>query len=93
VRLLAKLVGWRGEIATLPRASLPPHLRDAYHYSQDLAYDTSRIRSELGYKETVSVEEGLRRTIAWLREHPPSIDAAQYDYDAEDAAMAAVKTA
>jgi nucleoside-diphosphate-sugar epimerase len=93
VRLLAKPLGWTGEIVTLPRASLPLQLRDVYRYSHDLAYDTSRIRSELGYKETVSVDVGLRRTIAWLREQPPSIDAAQYDYAAEDAAMAAAKTA
>jgi nucleoside-diphosphate-sugar epimerase len=88
VRTLAKLVGWPGEIVALPRASLPPHLRDAYQYTQDLAYDTSRIRNELGYKEMVSVDEGLRRTIAALRENPPAIDPAQYDYAAEDAALA-----
>jgi nucleoside-diphosphate-sugar epimerase len=93
VRLLAKLVGWAGEVVSLPRASLPPHLRDTYNYSQDLAYDTSRIRSELGYKETVSVNEGLRRTIADLRAHPPALDAAQFDYAAEDAALGAAKTA
>jgi nucleoside-diphosphate-sugar epimerase len=93
VRLLAELTGWRGEIVTLPGASLPPHLRDAYHYSHDLAYDTSRIRSELDYKETVSVDEGLRRTIAWLRANPPAFDTTQHDYAAEDAALGAAKTA
>ncbi len=87
VQMLAELMGWAGEIVTLPRGSLPFHIRDAYHYSQDLAYDTSRIRSELGYREIVSVDEGLRRTVAWLREHPPLIDVAQYDYAAEDVAM------
>jgi len=92
VRLLAHLAGWMGEIVTLPRTSLPPHLRDAYHYSQDLAYDTSRVRCELDYSEIISVDEGLRRTIAWLREHPPSVDAAQYDYPAEDAVLAATRT-
>ncbi len=93
VRMLGDLLGWAGKIVTLPRASLPLHLRDAYHYSQDLAYDTNRIRSELGYRKIVSVDEGLLRTIAWLREHPPSIDAAQYDYAAEDAAMSTARTA
>jgi nucleoside-diphosphate-sugar epimerase len=92
VRSLAKLTGWMGKIVTLSRASLPPHLRDAYDYSQDLAYDTSRIRSELGYGELVSVDEGLRRTVAWLRAHPPELDAAQYDYAAEDAALALAGT-
>jgi len=37
------------------RESLPHHLKDAYQYAQDLAYDISRIRNELGYKEIVSV--------------------------------------
>jgi nucleoside-diphosphate-sugar epimerase len=91
-RRLAKLVGWTGEIVTLPRNALPGHLRDAHNYSRDLAYDTSRIRSELGYKETVSVDEGLRRTIAGLRAHPPAFDAAQYDYAAEDEALKGAKT-
>jgi nucleoside-diphosphate-sugar epimerase len=93
LRRLAKLAGWMGEIVALPRNALPEHLRDAYNYSQDLAYGTSRIRSELGYKEVVSVDEGLRRTIAGLRAHPPAFEAAQYDYAAEDEALAAAKTA
>jgi len=88
VRTLAKLVGWPGEIVALPRELLPPHLQDDYHYAQDLAYDTSRIRKELGCEEIISVDEGLRRTIAALRENPPAIDPAQYDYAAEDAALA-----
>jgi len=88
VRMLAKLVGWTGEILALPRALLPAHLRDTYLYAQDLAYDTSRIRNELGYKEIVSVDEGLRRTINAIRENPPAIDPPQYDYAAEDAVLA-----
>jgi nucleoside-diphosphate-sugar epimerase len=92
MRSLAKVVGWTGKIVTLPRASLPAHLRDAHDYSQDLAYDTSRIRRELGYSEVVSVDEGLRRTVAWLRAHPPALDPLQYDYAAEDAALAIAET-
>ena len=88
IRTIANLVGWPGEIVALPRASLPPHLQDAYTYAQDLAYDTSRIRHELGYKEIVSVDEGLHRSIAALRKNPPATDPAQYDYAAEDAALA-----
>jgi nucleoside-diphosphate-sugar epimerase len=93
LRQLAKLARWTGEIITLPRASLPSHLLDAYNYSLDLAYCTSRIRNELGYREVVSVDEGLRRTMAWQREHPPSIDAAQYDYASEDVALTRAKKA
>ena len=92
VRSLAKVVGWTGKVVTLRRASLPPHLRDAHHYSQDLTYDTSRICAELGYSEVFSVGEGLRRTVAWLRAHPPELDVAHYDYAAEDAVLALAGT-
>jgi nucleoside-diphosphate-sugar epimerase len=90
---LAALAGWTGDILTLPRTALPAHLRDVYNYSQDLAYDTDQIRNELGYKETVSVDDGLRRTIADLRAHPPASDPSRYDYAAEDAALHVARTA
>jgi nucleoside-diphosphate-sugar epimerase len=43
---------------------LSPHPHDFSHH---LAIDTSRIRAELGYREIVPREEGLRRTIEWER--------------------------
>src|SRR5580692_3488656 len=92
VRSLAKVVGWTGKLVTLPRTSMPPHLRDINNYSQDLGYDTSRIWSELGCREVVSVDDGLRRTVAWLRAHPPELDVAQYDYEAEDVVLALAGT-
>lgn len=93
VRLLAQMTGWSGHVLKLPRTALPSHLRDTYNYSRDLAYDTSRIRNELGCREAISREEGMRRMIADLRAHPPAFDAAQYDYAAEDAALAIAQNA
>ncbi len=92
VQLLAEITGWNGEIVKLPRSSLPGHLQDSYNYSCDLAYDTSRIRHELGYREQVSLLEGMRRTIASLRAHPPAFSAAEYDYVAEDSYRSVAKT-
>jgi nucleoside-diphosphate-sugar epimerase len=34
------------------------------NFAQDIAYDTSRIRAELGYDEPAPYQEGLRRTLA-----------------------------
>ena len=93
LRLLSSLTGWKGEIIRLPRATLPVHLRDGYNYSCDLAYDTSRIRQDLGYKEIISAEESLRETIADLRAHPPLVDNAQFDYSSEDLALIAARRA
>lgn len=39
-----------------------------------LQSDPARARALLGWEATTSLEEGLRRTIAWLREHPETGD-------------------
>jgi nucleoside-diphosphate-sugar epimerase len=93
VGFMAQITGWTGQIVKLPPASLPAHLQDTYDYSCDLAYDTGRIRRELGYKEQVSREEGLQRTVDDLHAHTPKFDAAQYNYTAEDDALAAIQSA
>jgi nucleoside-diphosphate-sugar epimerase len=71
IKKIGRLAGWRGEVKTVPRVALPEHLREPYDWSHDLAADTNRIRRELGYEETVSPKEALRRTIAWERANPP----------------------
>src|SRR5258708_3957894 len=41
------------------------------------------------YREVVDIDEGIRRTIAWEQSNPPTtIDPQQFNYDAEDAALA-----
>jgi nucleoside-diphosphate-sugar epimerase len=55
---------------------------------QHWSVDTSRIRSELGYREPVDLDDAIARTIAWERANPPSRPLAAIDYAAEDAAIA-----
>ncbi|MBV9615187.1 MAG: NAD-dependent epimerase/dehydratase family protein [Ktedonobacteraceae bacterium] len=89
VRAIADIAGWHGDIVTLPADRVPPHLVPDIDVNQDLLVDTTRIRKELSYREPVDVDEALRRTIAWERAHPPEqVDAKQFDYAAEDAALA-----
>jgi nucleoside-diphosphate-sugar epimerase len=88
VRKIAAATGWQGRMVALPAAKLPPYLVMPLRFEQNLEYDTTRLRRELGYEEPVSEEEALRRTIAWERANPPSqIDPAQFDYGAEDRAL------
>ena len=90
VRAIARSAGWTGEVQVLPGKVLPAFLRADMDARQDLAVDTSRIRSELGYAETVMPQEALARTVAWERANPPAqVDPAQFDYAAEDAAWQA----
>ncbi|KAB2522374.1 NAD(P)-dependent oxidoreductase, partial [Enterobacter hormaechei] len=35
----------------------------------DFTLDISRAENELGYKPIVSLDEGIVRTAAWLRDH------------------------
>ena len=50
-------------LACLPPSSIPADESTQFDLAQDIAYDTSTIRAELGYAEHVSYEEGLRRTL------------------------------
>jgi len=69
VELLGRAVGWSGPIETVPDAELAaaagaaPVARRKACYAPDLVLATDKIRSQLGYMEAVSMEQGLARTI------------------------------
>jgi nucleoside-diphosphate-sugar epimerase len=91
VRRVAQAAGWSGEIVTLPDGRLPPHLKHNDDTSQDWSLDSSRIRRELGYTEPTLPDEAMRRSVAWERANPPKeFYPAEFDYAAEDAALAAM---
>jgi len=82
---------WTARIApvrVLPAARMPAHLRKPLNFEQHLLTDTTRIRRELSYREAVTVDEALRRTVEWERANPPArINPAEFDYAAEDRAL------
>lgn len=89
VRQIGRTAGWLGNVIAVPQGMLPENLIMGVNAAQDIVVDSTRIRTELGYRETVSLEEALRRTVAWEREHPPAeIDPNTFDYIAEDAILA-----
>ena len=91
---IAAATGWKGEFVVLPRESAPLHLRAPGNRAQHLVASSQRIRQELGYREAVPREEGIRRTIIWERAHPPEqVLFGSFDYAAEDAALRARATA
>jgi len=85
---VAAAAGWKGAFVVLPPDEMPPHLRMPGNLEQHWSVDTSRIRSELGYREPVDLDDAIARTIAWERANPPSRPLAAIDYAAEDAAIA-----
>ncbi|HEV2011683.1 MAG TPA: NAD-dependent dehydratase [Candidatus Limnocylindria bacterium] len=93
---IARVAGWSGRILALPADELPEVLREGGGLDQDFVLDTTRIRTELGYRERVDLMDGLRRMVEWMRLHPPAQDDRHpllqrpTDCTAEDAVIARV---
>jgi nucleoside-diphosphate-sugar epimerase len=85
---IAQNVGWTGHFVELPKDLTPAHLRVPYKSEQHWEMSSRRIRDELGFKEPVDEASCLARTIAWERAHAPAFEAGQFDYAAEDEALA-----
>ncbi len=89
--MIAKRMNWPVRFVVLPRERTPKHLLLPGNAAQHVVASAARIRTELGYKERVEIEEAIQRTVAWERRNPPStINLQQFDYDAEDSALAQV---
>src|SRR5579859_403921 len=86
-RKIASAAGWDGEFVVLPHDRTPKHLLWPGNTAQHLVVSPERIRSELGYRETLPREEALRRTLPWERAHPPAHPLYQFDYAAENEAL------
>lgn len=88
VRMIAKYAGWDGDIVVAAKDVLPKDLVPEMRSEQHLVSDTSRIRRELGYEESIPDDKGMKRTIAWERENPPeTISPEQFNYEAEDGVL------
>jgi len=86
---IAGQTDWQGKFVLLPQEQTPKHLLQPGNPSQQLVASSERIRRELGYEEPVAMDEAIRRTIAWELANPPTGPSLhQFDYTAEDAALA-----
>jgi nucleoside-diphosphate-sugar epimerase len=84
----ARVAGWGGRIVEMDDDRVPGGDGLPYH-GQDWLLDTTRIRRELGFEEVSDYDRGIRDTIEWQRANPnPAIDLSQFDYAAEDRALA-----
>jgi nucleoside-diphosphate-sugar epimerase len=87
---IASHTGWRGKFVVLPGDRVPRHLAQPGNAAQHWVASSARIRTEIGYREIVPTAEAIQRTIAGERAKPPAVvSPQQFDYAAEDAALAA----
>ena len=63
VERIAAVVGWHGEIVTLRADEIPARPFSGLDWRQDLALDTTKIRTVLGYTQPIDPFEGVRVTV------------------------------
>jgi nucleoside-diphosphate-sugar epimerase len=85
---IAAVAGWHGEFVLLPRERTPQHLLLLRRADQHWVASSQKIRDQLGFRDPVPLDRAVRLTVDWERAHPPQIDPRQFDYAAEDAALA-----
>jgi nucleoside-diphosphate-sugar epimerase len=85
VERIGAAVGWTGEVVAVPANELPNHLKQPFDWQYELWTDTSSIREELGYEESVLLDDALERTVEW--ERSVLAEAAPLKYEEEDAVL------
>lgn len=89
VEHIARAANWAGRIVTLPTDQMPASMREDANVAQHIIVDSSRIRNELGYQESIALEEAFKRTITWESANlPAEFEAKDFDYAAEDEVLA-----
>ena len=64
VKFIITEKSWRKGWRWAPNVPQPANQYSGENFAQDIVYDTTRIRRELGYQEPVGYEEGIRRSFA-----------------------------
>jgi len=107
VELIAKVMNYEWELVNIPselaRATYPFVLPNARRdvplpFLQHRLIDISKIKTQLGYRDVVPVEEAIERTVKWFLEHRPLPGGEEetnlgdpFDYAAEDSIIQEIK--
>jgi dTDP-D-glucose 4,6-dehydratase len=92
VEWIGRILGHEWDIVPVPcEVALPAHPLLMHIASHHRVLDLTKIRTELGYRDVVSPEEALQRTVEWLVAHRPEAGGVEetilqdpFDYEAED---------
>jgi len=77
IRLLERLIELVAEEADLDAARLRgliTYVKDRPGHDRRYAIDCTRLKTELGWRQRVSFDEGLRKTVRWYLDHPTWVD-------------------
>lgn len=73
IEAIGRAAEWKGEV--ISTSLVPPSEKQDYRHQ--FIKDSSTIRRDLGYQESVPTEEWVHRTVEWLRDNPPAADRAE----------------
>jgi nucleoside-diphosphate-sugar epimerase len=66
IQAIGRAADWDGDVIVEEGEPVD----DQVDYSQHLILDSSRIRQDLGYTESIPINDALRRTVKWMRLNP-----------------------
>jgi nucleoside-diphosphate-sugar epimerase len=72
-RQIADAAGWRGVFTVQPAGRAPAQLTMPGNLEQHWVVDSTRIREELGYRESIACDAAIRQTAEWERSVRDSI--------------------
>jgi len=76
VRLLCRIVDEEADrVPVRPSESLVQFVDDRPGHDRRYAMSVDKLEHDLGWRRTVDIEEGLRRTVRWYLENPCWVDA------------------
>lgn len=85
---IATAMGWQGRFVLVDDEHAPAHLRARGNTAQHWVVATTRLRETLAFREVVSRDDAVRRTVEWERANPPTgFSPHEFDYAEEDAAL------
>jgi nucleoside-diphosphate-sugar epimerase len=67
IRRIGQAARWNGRVRIVDPDKISKAESARHDWNHDLAGDTGRIRRELGYRETVSPPEAMKRSVYWER--------------------------
>jgi nucleoside-diphosphate-sugar epimerase len=94
VQLIAQSLGASIEIVGLPPAlnGVASHLLTMAGTTTDhILANTSKARTQLGYRDVVRAADALAESVRWRAEHPPASTVDPFDYALEDRVYAALE--
>jgi nucleoside-diphosphate-sugar epimerase len=92
VEMIGGILGHHWEIVAVPRELMPrvqqsqalPYSCDPYDIEPHLLLDLTKIKTEMGYRDLVSISQALENTVRWLCDNRPQVDWLSVDYAALD---------